>query len=315
MAYNQKFGPNRKGSKHGKDMISRIMSGQDTAMSPLDNSVQYLKGMSGAMNGQKGMDGYSYGVPAEKLSSIQGSEGMSRYTKGMSRYEKDGMSRKTKGQAALDGIGGGMSRHTSEHSTEEYMDRKDAAIKKSKADKGISRYKSDAQRKAAHASMAEQKGMSRHKAGHQGYNDKLDESLAKDGKESTKKQSMKDRRDESKGAEKAKGKRAYSSDPDMDRAKATKKRVARPPSRPKAKAKKSKFPTGINPNAKKKDKGQKQPGGKTVSKKKYDKRQERAKELDKKSFDKDKKGGDGSKLRRRAGRVRARAGSVNKVKK
>ena len=55
------------------------------------------------------------------------------------------------------------------------------------------------------------------------------------------------------------------------------------------------FPTGINPNATKKDKGQKQFGGKKVSKKKYDKRQERAKELDKKSFDKDKKGGDGSK--------------------
>ena len=71
-------------------------------------------------------------------------------------------------------------------------------------------------RKAAHASMAE-KGMSRHKAGHQGYNDKLDESLAKDGKESSKKQSMKDRRDESKGAEKSKGKRAYKSDPDMTR--------------------------------------------------------------------------------------------------
>jgi len=198
MAYNQKFGPNRKGSKHGKDMISRIMSGADTAMSPLDNSVQYLKGMSGAMNGQKGMDGYSYGVPAEKLKGIQGSEGMSR---------------KTKGQAALDGIDGGMSRHTSEHSTEEYMAKKDAAIKKSQGKDGMSRYKSDDQRKAAHASMAE-KGMSR-----QGYNDKLDESLAKDGKESSKKQSMKDRRDESKGMEKSKGKRAYKSDPGMDKKK------------------------------------------------------------------------------------------------
>jgi len=49
----------------------------------------------------------------------------------------------------------------------------------------------------------------------QGYNAKLDESLAKDGKESTKKQSMKDRRDESKGMEKSKGKGAYSSDPKM----------------------------------------------------------------------------------------------------
>ena len=43
------------------------------------------------------------------------------------------------------------------------------------------------------------------------------ESLAKDGKESTKKQSMKDRRDESKGMEKSKGKGAYSSDPGMSR--------------------------------------------------------------------------------------------------
>ena len=49
----------------------------------------------------------------------------------------------------------------------------------------------------------------------QGYNDRLDESLAKDGKESSKKQSMKDRRDESKGMEKAEGKGAYSSDPKM----------------------------------------------------------------------------------------------------
>jgi hypothetical protein len=49
----------------------------------------------------------------------------------------------------------------------------------------------------------------------QGYNSRLDESLAKDGKESTKKQSMKDRRDESKGMEKSKGKKAYSSDPNM----------------------------------------------------------------------------------------------------
>ena len=49
----------------------------------------------------------------------------------------------------------------------------------------------------------------------QGYNDRLDESLAKDGKESSKKQSMKDRRDESKGMEKAEGEGAYSSDPKM----------------------------------------------------------------------------------------------------
>ena len=49
----------------------------------------------------------------------------------------------------------------------------------------------------------------------QGYDDRLDESLAKDGKESSKKQSLKDRRDESKGMEKSKGKGAYSSDPKM----------------------------------------------------------------------------------------------------
>lgn len=51
----------------------------------------------------------------------------------------------------------------------------------------------------------------------QGYNDRLDETLSKDGKESTKKQSLKSRRDESKGMEKSKGKRAYSSDPKMDK--------------------------------------------------------------------------------------------------
>ena len=49
----------------------------------------------------------------------------------------------------------------------------------------------------------------------EGYNARLDESLDKDGKESTKDQSMKDRRDESKGMEKSKGKGAYSSDPKM----------------------------------------------------------------------------------------------------
>ena len=48
----------------------------------------------------------------------------------------------------------------------------------------------------------------------QGYNSRLDESIgARDGKKS---QSMKDRRDESKGMEKASGKRAYSADKSMD---------------------------------------------------------------------------------------------------
>ena len=52
----------------------------------------------------------------------------------------------------------------------------------------------------------------------QGYNDKLDESLGnRKGKESTKKESLKDRRDESKGEEKALGKRAYSSVSSMDK--------------------------------------------------------------------------------------------------
>ena len=52
----------------------------------------------------------------------------------------------------------------------------------------------------------------------QGYNDRLDESLgARDGKESTNSQSFKARRDESKGMEKAMGKRAYSSVGTMDK--------------------------------------------------------------------------------------------------
>lgn len=52
----------------------------------------------------------------------------------------------------------------------------------------------------------------------QGYNARLDEKLgAKNGKESKKKQSMKARRDESKGMEKASGKRAYSSVKTMDK--------------------------------------------------------------------------------------------------
>ena len=52
----------------------------------------------------------------------------------------------------------------------------------------------------------------------QGYNSRLDESLAmRRGKAKTKKQSKKDRRDESKAMEKAKGKRAYSSVKTMDK--------------------------------------------------------------------------------------------------
>ena len=52
----------------------------------------------------------------------------------------------------------------------------------------------------------------------QGYDDRLDESLgARDGAESTKSQSFKARRDESKGMEKAMGKRAYSSVSTMDK--------------------------------------------------------------------------------------------------
>lgn len=50
----------------------------------------------------------------------------------------------------------------------------------------------------------------------QGYNDKLSESLGMRNK-GKKKQSMKDRRDESKGMEKAMGKRAYSAVKTMDK--------------------------------------------------------------------------------------------------
>tara|TARA_R110002020_G_scaffold44348_6_gene128012 strand:- start:1574 stop:3112 length:1539 start_codon:yes stop_codon:yes gene_type:complete len=51
----------------------------------------------------------------------------------------------------------------------------------------------------------------------QGYDDKLDESLGNTRKRSTTKQSYKDRRDESKGMEKASGKRAYSRVKTMDK--------------------------------------------------------------------------------------------------
>ena len=98
MGYNQNFGPNRKSTKHGKEMISRIMSGKDTS---------------------EGMDDYSYKVPAEKLEDIQNSKGLSRKGKGMSS----------------------VSRHTSEHSTKEYLGRKDTAIKEAKKEDGVSRMK------------------------------------------------------------------------------------------------------------------------------------------------------------------------------
>ena len=52
----------------------------------------------------------------------------------------------------------------------------------------------------------------------QGYDDRLDESLgARDGAESTKSQSFKARRDESKGMEKAMGRRAYAAVGTMDK--------------------------------------------------------------------------------------------------
>ena len=116
MGYNQNFGPSRKGAKHGKDMVSRIMSNEDT-MAPLNNSVQYLKGMKDAKNGTKSggidrksyMKGDSYSVPADKLKSIQSSEGLGR--------------------------------HTSAHSTKEYLGNRDKAIKSSMKEDGMSRQK------------------------------------------------------------------------------------------------------------------------------------------------------------------------------
>jgi hypothetical protein len=54
----------------------------------------------------------------------------------------------------------------------------------------------------------------------QGYNDRLDESLGnRTGKEASKVQSKKDRRDESKGTEKHYGKRPYSAVDTMDKKK------------------------------------------------------------------------------------------------
>lgn len=53
----------------------------------------------------------------------------------------------------------------------------------------------------------------------QGYNDRMDESLAM--RDGSKSQSMKDRRDESKGMEKAMGKRAYGAVKTMNRGRKT----------------------------------------------------------------------------------------------
>jgi hypothetical protein len=55
----------------------------------------------------------------------------------------------------------------------------------------------------------------------QGYNDRLDESIGERNK-GKKKQSMKSRRDESKGMEKAEGKRSYSKVSSMDKGKGKK---------------------------------------------------------------------------------------------
>lgn len=53
----------------------------------------------------------------------------------------------------------------------------------------------------------------------QGYNDRMDESLSM--RDGSKSQSMKDRRDESKGMEKAMGKRAYGAIKTMKRGRKT----------------------------------------------------------------------------------------------
>jgi hypothetical protein len=53
----------------------------------------------------------------------------------------------------------------------------------------------------------------------QGYNDRMDESLSM--RDGSKSQSMKDRRDESKGMEKAMGKRAYGAVKTMKRGRKT----------------------------------------------------------------------------------------------
>ena len=58
----------------------------------------------------------------------------------------------------------------------------------------------------------------------QGYNARLDESLGmRDGKESSKSQSLKSRRDESEGMEKKLGRRKYASVRTMDKARRKKK--------------------------------------------------------------------------------------------
>ena len=87
--------------------------------------------------------------------------GQSKFDQSATRRDFTGMSRMSplsntgwggfnynKGSAELDympiedDMHRGMSRHTSEHSTEEYMARKDAAIKKSQGKDGMSRYES-----------------------------------------------------------------------------------------------------------------------------------------------------------------------------
>ncbi len=82
--------------------------------------------------------------------------------------------------------------------------------KKSPANMGHSPMKMQGSFMSKHSQSHMAKSSPLHK---QGYNDRLDESLgAKNGKKS---QSLKSRRDESKGMEKSKGKGAYSSDSKM----------------------------------------------------------------------------------------------------
>ena len=100
------------------------------------------------------------------------------------------------------------------------------AERKEAADRGLERKRQlkEGKKGEAHETgelmkMDDKKLSDDHKEYKQGYGDRLDESLgAKDGKESTKKQSMKDRRDESDSMEKSMGKRKYAGDKSMDHA-------------------------------------------------------------------------------------------------
>ncbi len=115
-------------NKHGHSDSS--MTSDEKHISKLAGDVKYDEKKEGMSRYSSPANNVSYGDKSGITGYIgEERKDLMKYNPvddraGMSKYKKEG-----------------MSRHTSEHSTEEYMSRKDAAIKKSQGEDGMSRQK------------------------------------------------------------------------------------------------------------------------------------------------------------------------------